>query len=158
MLLRGAAAGGGRPPRRVWSGGQLSRWWQESSSTSQRTVGTRSMPPARHVRRRIQNGDVGDAAVMNGGVAYRTTGCWPSGGDGVDRVQVVVMGVSGSGKTTVGERLAAQLGVPFVDGDALHPPANVAKMASGVPLTDDDRAPWLRIVGQAVAGTAPEGV
>ena len=76
----------------------------------------------------------------------------------MDRVQVVVMGVSGSGKTTVGERLAAQLGVPFVDGDALHPPANVAKMASGVPLTDDDRAPWLRIVGQAVAGTTPEGV
>ena len=76
----------------------------------------------------------------------------------MDRVQVVVMGVSGSGKTTVGERLAAQLGVPFVDGDALHPPANVAKMASGVPLTDDDRAPWLRIVGQAVAGTAPDGV
>jgi len=79
-------------------------------------------------------------------------------GDGVDRVQVVVMGVSGSGKTTVGERLAAELGVPFVDGDALHPPANVAKMASGVPLTDEDRGPWLRIIGETLAGTAPEGV
>jgi carbohydrate kinase (thermoresistant glucokinase family) len=79
-------------------------------------------------------------------------------GDGVDGVQVVVMGVSGSGKTTVGERLGDELGVRFVDGDALHPPANVAKMASGIPLTDDDRAPWLRIVGQTLASTAPEGV
>jgi len=76
----------------------------------------------------------------------------------VDRVQVVVMGVSGSGKTTVGERLGAELGVPFVDGDALHPPANVAKMAAGVPLTDDDRAPWLRIIGETLAATGPEGV
>ncbi|MEV8212399.1 gluconokinase [Leifsonia sp. NPDC077715] len=74
------------------------------------------------------------------------------------RLEVVVMGVSGSGKTTVGERVAARLGVPFVDGDALHPPANVAKMASGTPLDDDDRAPWLRAIGETLAGTAPEGV
>ena len=74
------------------------------------------------------------------------------------RLEVVVMGVSGSGKTTVGERVAARLGVPFVDGDALHPPANVAKMASGTPLNDDDRAPWLRAIGETLAGTAPEGV
>lgn len=74
------------------------------------------------------------------------------------RPQVVVMGVSGSGKSTVGEQLAARLGVPFVDGDALHPAANVAKMASGVPLTDEDRIPWLRAVGRALAGTSPEGV
>jgi len=53
------------------------------------------------------------------------------------------MGVSGSGKTTVGQLLAARLGLPFYDGDDFHPAANVAKMASGHPLTDEDRAGWL---------------
>jgi gluconokinase len=67
---------------------------------------------------------------------------------------VVVMGVSGSGKTTVGEALAAALGVPFVDGDALHPAANVAKMAAGIPLDDADRAPWLDAIA-AVLATGP---
>lgn len=57
---------------------------------------------------------------------------------------VIVMGVSGSGKTTVGRRLAESLGWPFHEGDDLHPPANVEKMAAGLPLTDDDRLPWLR--------------
>lgn len=56
---------------------------------------------------------------------------------------IVVMGVSGSGKSAVGERLAAALGVPFRDGDDLHPHANVEKMRSGTPLTDADRRPWL---------------
>lgn len=56
---------------------------------------------------------------------------------------VVLMGVSGSGKTTVGEVLAARLGWPFVDADDFHPPANVEKMRAGVPLTDADRGPWL---------------
>ncbi|MDR6971146.1 gluconokinase [Leifsonia shinshuensis] len=76
----------------------------------------------------------------------------------MEPVQVVVMGVSGSGKTTVGELLAERLGVPFVDGDALHPPANVAKMASGTPLTDEDRIPWLQEVGRTLASTGPDGV
>jgi len=53
------------------------------------------------------------------------------------------MGVSGSGKTTVGSALARRLGWPFIEGDDFHPPANVAKMAAGHPLTDADRAPWL---------------
>lgn len=61
------------------------------------------------------------------------------------------MGVSGSGKSTVGALLAARLGVPFVDGDALHPASNVAKMAAGIPLDDDDRAPWLDAVGARLA-------
>ncbi|AYF98400.1 gluconokinase [Protaetiibacter intestinalis] len=64
---------------------------------------------------------------------------------------VVVAGVSGSGKSTVGALLAERLGVPFVDGDALHPPANVAKMAAGIPLDDADRGPWLDAVGERLA-------
>jgi gluconokinase len=56
---------------------------------------------------------------------------------------VVVMGVSGSGKTTIGKLLAQRLGCEFLDGDDFHPPANVAKMAAGIPLTDEDRWPWL---------------
>ena len=56
---------------------------------------------------------------------------------------VVVMGVSGSGKSTVGERLAARLGVPFADADDFHPPENIRKMSAGTPLDDADRAPWL---------------
>lgn len=53
------------------------------------------------------------------------------------------MGVSGTGKSTIGRGLAEALGLPFMEGDDLHPPANVAKMAAGIPLTDVDRAPWL---------------
>jgi len=56
---------------------------------------------------------------------------------------VVVMGVSGCGKSTVGEALAASLGWRFLDADDFHPPANVAKMAAGTPLVDEDRWPWL---------------
>jgi carbohydrate kinase (thermoresistant glucokinase family) len=56
---------------------------------------------------------------------------------------IIVMGVSGSGKSTVGELLAERLGIPFLDADEFHPPENVAKMATGTPLTDEDRWPWL---------------
>ena len=59
---------------------------------------------------------------------------------------LVLMGVSGVGKSTVGALLAAQLGCDFAEGDELHPPRNVARMAAGVPLTDADRAPWLSAV------------
>jgi len=75
------------------------------------------------------------------------------------RLSLVVMGVSGSGKTTVGERLAADLKVDFIDGDALHSPEARAKMASGKPLDDEDRWPWLDRIGQALADRAahPKG-
>ena len=59
---------------------------------------------------------------------------------------MLLMGVSGCGKTTVGQQLAERLGWPYQEGDALHPPANVAKMAGGTPLTDADRLPWLAAV------------
>ena len=70
---------------------------------------------------------------------------------------VVVMGVSGCGKSTVGLLLAERLGVPFLEGDGLHPAANVAKMSAGQPLDDDDRRPWLDLVGQWLAGAAAAG-
>jgi carbohydrate kinase (thermoresistant glucokinase family) len=70
-------------------------------------------------------------------------------------MNVLLMGVSGSGKSTVGPVLAAELNWPFLDADTLHPPANVAKMASGIPLTDADRWPWFdRIVAEMRRYTA----
>lgn len=66
------------------------------------------------------------------------------------------MGVAGCGKTTVGETLAAATGWRFIDGDALHPPHNIAKMSAGTPLADEDRWPWLEAVGDALsAGDEP---
>ena len=63
---------------------------------------------------------------------------------------VILMGVAGSGKTTVGRRLAAELGWPFHDGDDSHPPANADKMRAGVPLTDADRDAWLAALAQQI--------
>ncbi|HZC15652.1 MAG TPA: gluconokinase, partial [Caulobacteraceae bacterium] len=60
---------------------------------------------------------------------------------------LVVMGVSGAGKTTVGKLVAKDLGWPFADGDDLHPKANIDKMRAGIPLNDADRAPWLAAIG-----------
>jgi carbohydrate kinase (thermoresistant glucokinase family) len=70
---------------------------------------------------------------------------------------LLVMGVAGAGKSTLGAALAERLGWPFRDGDDLHPPANRAKMAAGQPLTDADRAPWLAAIAGWIAGH-PEGV
>jgi gluconokinase len=66
----------------------------------------------------------------------------------LEKPLIVVMGVAGSGKTTIASGLAEKLGVPFVEGDSLHPIANVKKMAGGIPLTDEDRWPWLAAIGQ----------
>jgi gluconokinase len=68
---------------------------------------------------------------------------------------IVVMGVAGSGKTTVGEGIARHYGVPFRDADEFHPAANIAKMSSGTPLNDDDRWPWLDAIGKAIHDAAP---
>ncbi|MEO8241484.1 MAG: gluconokinase [bacterium] len=70
-------------------------------------------------------------------------------------MRLVIMGVAGCGKSTVGAGLATRSGVPYRDGDDLHPAANVAKMAAGTPLTDDDRWPWLDLVARALATDAP---
>lgn len=70
---------------------------------------------------------------------------------------LIVMGVSGSGKTSIGEGVAARLGVHFIEGDALHPAANVEKMSKGIPLTDEDRWPWLERIGGEIATSLAKG-
>jgi gluconokinase len=70
---------------------------------------------------------------------------------------VVVMGVAGTGKTTIGPLLAARLGVPYAEGDDFHPPANIHKMTAGTPLTDEDRRPWLDAIGEWAHGRAGLG-
>jgi gluconokinase len=79
---------------------------------------------------------------------------------GSAQLAVIVMGVSGCGKSSVGALLASRLGLRFAEGDALHPPANVEKMAKGTPLTDDDRWPWLTRIGRDIAAAqgAGEGI
>ena len=72
--------------------------------------------------------------------------------------RIVVMGVSGCGKTTIGDLVARGLGAPFLDGDSLHPVENVAKMAAGTPLTDEDRWPWLATVGSELANAGDGGL
>jgi carbohydrate kinase (thermoresistant glucokinase family) len=71
--------------------------------------------------------------------------------------RVVVMGVSGSGKSTIGALIADALGVPFLDADSLHPRSNIEKMAAGHPLDDEDRWPWLAVVGRRLAASGESG-
>jgi gluconokinase len=72
-------------------------------------------------------------------------------------MHVVVMGVSATGKTTVGEQLADELGCEFIEGDELHPSRNIDKMQKGIPLTDEDRWPWLQAIAELVAVRDHEG-
>jgi gluconokinase len=70
---------------------------------------------------------------------------------------IIVMGVAGCGKTTAGALIAESLGADFIEGDRLHPAANIEKMSAGIPLTDDDRRPWLEAVGLEVARHLGDG-
>lgn len=91
------------------------------------------------------------AGAGAGSVVARAAGA-PAGAARADRTPaIVVMGVSACGKSTIGLMLADRLGVPFKDGDDLHPQANIDKMAAGTPLDDADRAPWLELVGRWLA-------
>ena len=70
---------------------------------------------------------------------------------------MIIMGVQGSGKSTIGAALAQRLNIDFIDGDDLHPPANKEKMRGGTPLTDEDRVPWLKAIGTTIADGAARG-
>ena len=70
---------------------------------------------------------------------------------------ILIMGVTGSGKTTIGKLLSSQLGWRFYDADDFHPPGNIRKMASGVALTDEDRAPWLQQLHQTISDSNERG-
>ena len=72
-------------------------------------------------------------------------------------MHIVVMGVSATGKTTVGEGVAEELSCEFIEGDELHPRANIKKMSDGIPLTDEDRWPWLQAIAELVAVRDHEG-
>ena len=72
-------------------------------------------------------------------------------------IHVLVMGVAGSGKSTVAAALSDRLGLDMIEGDALHPAANVEKMRNGIPLTDDDRRPWLESVASLLADRHSQG-
>ena len=69
-------------------------------------------------------------------------------------LRIIVMGVSGSGKTTIGENLAKALDLAFLEGDSLHPKSNVEKMSAGIPLEDDDRWPWLDKIGERLSAAS----
>jgi gluconokinase len=70
---------------------------------------------------------------------------------------IVLMGVTGSGKTTIGRLLSRELGWTYYDADDFHPPANILKMTSGTPLTDDDRRPWLEALGTLIRDCLERG-
>ncbi len=73
------------------------------------------------------------------------------------RLQIVVMGVSGTGKTVIGKGVAERLGLEFIEGDAFHPAGNIAKMSAGVPLDDEDRRPWLEELSRLLAARRAAG-
>ena len=76
---------------------------------------------------------------------------------GKDSTRWVVMGVCGAGKSEIGARLAAAMGVPFLEGDRFHPAQNIAKMSAGIPLNDADRAGWLAALGAEIRASRRRG-
>jgi carbohydrate kinase (thermoresistant glucokinase family) len=101
----------------------------------------------------------GQAAAPDASVQQEAAAIWAELRPAITRPTIVVlMGVSGSGKTTVAALLAAVMHWEFQEGDDLHPAANVAKMRSGVPLNDDDRAPWLQAIAAVIDGWRARGV
>lgn len=95
--------------------------------------------------------------ATDGGRAMTEQGLSPTTSAAAPTPPVIVMGVSGSGKSTIGSSLAAALGSPFIDGDDLHPSTNKAKMSRGVPLTDEDRAPWLADIAERISTELEQG-
>ena len=73
-------------------------------------------------------------------------------------LRLIVMGVSGCGKSEIGQRLASRLGLDYLEGDAFHPKANVAKMSAGMPLDDEDRLGWLGVLRDKIAGARQRGL
>lgn len=84
-------------------------------------------------------------------MAEAMTQAMTAAANGVTEQIYIVMGVSGCGKSTVGQMLAKRVNGIFIDGDDLHPPSNIKKMSAGQPLNDDDRAPWLDRIGEVLA-------
>lgn len=82
----------------------------------------------------------------------------PAAAPGSSVPRIVVMGVSGAGKSTIGALVADAMNFPFVDADSLHPVANIRKMAAGTPLNDDDRQPWLELVGHELSAAESTGI
>lgn len=149
LLQWAGQRGGGRTDEEceVWNGFMMKRCWRD--------------PGADILRQRIRESSLESKPIMtmfdyidfDEGRDPVATRAWELR----DPVVVLLMGVSGSGKTTVGGKLAAQLGWSFRDADDFHPPENVAKMSSGVPLTDDDRAPWLAAIRAHIETTLARG-
>lgn len=93
----------------------------------------------------------------SGNTSSDTTGASAPGSPELPPVVLIVMGVSGSGKSTIAEALADRLGAEFADGDAFHPAANVEKMRAGIPLTDADRGPWLAAIAAWIGARLAAG-
>jgi len=138
-LLEWCATRGGprsEEQREVWNGFMMKRGWRDEAAEVLARRITESRLEGRPI---LTMFDYLDADEGRDAGASRAWELRPP-------VAVVLMGVAGCGKTTVGSQLAAELGWSFRDADAFHPAANIAKMSAGVPLTDADRAPWLAAI------------